>query len=102
MTYYKNTLFADWQVMNRIIDVKCNRDYAGNPIETDVLQLLLKKDYKYIYNVEFLLDNPDVVVRINDIQAYGNGGSTSYSINDVLIRKFTVDKDCSIEISYCL
>lgn len=105
MVNYKEHLFADYEVHSKSFTITCDRDKDGNFVETDIMHLFLKKDFKYLYNVELssaYSEYEDFEMKINGIKIEGNNGSSCYSLENVLVQSFTVNRDCSFFISYNL
>ena len=104
MINFNNHLFATYQITGKDITITCDRDADGNAIPTDVMPFLTKDKLTYLYNVEiqqFYSENDGKII-INGIEMEGNNGSSTFSLQNILVKSFKVTNDCNFNISYCL
>ena len=101
MTRYNGELFADAQFTNVLVTVP----FLAGETQKDVMPLLLKKDFDYIYKAQIMPQGKPLTFMVNGIE-YTSGGIIY--LDDVLIESLILKNTTNIvgnlnfTINYCL
>ena len=101
MTRFNGELFADAQFNNVLIQVK----FEAGETQKDVMPLLLKKDFNYLYKTQIMPQGKALNLVINGIDY--TGGAIFY-LDNVLIETLILKNPTGVattlnfNINYCL
>ena len=101
MTRYNGELFADAQFTNSLIQVS----FLQGETQKDVMPLLLKKDFNYLYKTQIMPEGKTLTFTVNGID-YTSGGI--FYLDNVLIESLIlknptgVATNLNFTVNYCL